>query len=133
MKKITRRQFIKRASLGIAGGIAALHAPFAIAQMRGGGMGGGGGTSVIDPPPGAGLKDPVVMPSVISYDATGKRIVTVELTAQQAPVEINGVQADLLTYNGPFPSSPGRTTCSGSISAIPCPRSGRISWGTTAA
>jgi FtsP/CotA-like multicopper oxidase with cupredoxin domain len=98
MKQLTRRQFMRYAS-GIAGGLVALKAPLASGQMMGGG-GGGGGTGVIDPPLGALFRDPVEMPNV----STIPGVVEVNLEARTAPVNVNGVMADLLTYNGYYPA-----------------------------
>ncbi len=107
MKKLSRREFLKRAALGAAGGYLALNAPLASAQMMGGGgggMGGGGmggsGTSVIDPPPGAAFADPVEMRNF----STVPGIVEVDLEAKPAWVNVNGTMANLLTYNGSFPA-----------------------------
>ncbi len=103
MKKISRREFMKYAS-GVAGGLVAMQSPLAIAQMSGGGGGGGmgGGAGVIDPPPGAAFADPVIMPSAITTE-NGRRVVTVNLTAERSAVDVNGVTANLLTYNGHLP------------------------------
>jgi FtsP/CotA-like multicopper oxidase with cupredoxin domain len=84
----------------------------AVARM-GGGMGGGGGGmggccgggmggGTIDPPAGAAFADPVEMPD---QDAD-PNIVQVSLTPRVAPVRVNGVTANLFTYDGYFP---GRT------------------------
>ena len=99
MKKITRREFIKYASLGVAGGYVALKAPALNAQMIGGG-GRGGGTSVIDPPPGELFKDPVLMPNI----SITPGIVEVNMEAMPASVNVNGTIANLLTYNGAYPA-----------------------------
>jgi len=63
----------------------------------GGGMGGGGG--VIDPPMGALFKDPVVMPN----ESNVPGVVRVSLDVNQKAININGVNANLITYNGFFP------------------------------
>lgn len=65
----------------------------------GGCGGGGGGGSVIDPPPGQAFKDPVNLTDN-NLDAN---IVEVNLEAKPAVVNINGVQANPLTYNGYYP------------------------------
>jgi FtsP/CotA-like multicopper oxidase with cupredoxin domain len=51
---------------------------------------------VIDPPPGDFLEDPVEITSLSS-------VVDAELAVRLAPININGVTANLLTYNGHFP------------------------------
>ncbi len=68
----------------------------------GGGCGGGGGGSgggVIDPPIGQPFKDPAALvdqnPDPNVFEAT--------LEAKAATVNVNGVSANLLTYNGAYP------------------------------
>ena len=103
MKKLTRREFIKRLSLGAAGAYVALNAPKSSAQMMGNGTSGGGlggGTSVIDPPPGAAFADPPEMGNF----STIPGIVEVDLEARPAWVNVNGTLANLLTYNGSYPA-----------------------------
>jgi FtsP/CotA-like multicopper oxidase with cupredoxin domain len=101
MKRFTRREFLKNASLGLAGAAIGLAAAPSLAQMTGGGGGGmGGGTGVIDPPPGALFKDPVEMTNF----STVPGVVEVDLTAQPAWINVNGTLANLLTYNGAYPS-----------------------------
>lgn len=90
-KGFDRRDFLKLTSMGLAGGYLTLKSRNALAQM-------GGGGGVIDPPPGALFKDPVVMPL-----ARSGSIVDVNLEARIAPVNINGITANLMTYNGYFP------------------------------
>src|SRR3990172_5740230 len=88
MKKITRREFFKRASIGIAGGYMALNAPLSSAGMMSGGMGGGGmsgGTSVIDPPLGAAFADPVEMQNFSSVPG----IVEVDVEAKASWINVN--------------------------------------------
>ncbi len=69
-------------------------------------MGGGGGcmmgctTTIIDPPRGAAFTDPVTMPNLSSTPG----IVEVNLEAKVAPININGVTANLQTYNGYYPA-----------------------------
>jgi len=103
MKRLTRREFFKRASLGVAGGYLVLKSPLSSAGMMPGGGGGGmggGGTSVIDPPPGAAFADPVEMPNL----STIPGIVEVNMEAMPATVNVNGTAANLLTYNGSYPA-----------------------------
>jgi FtsP/CotA-like multicopper oxidase with cupredoxin domain len=106
MKKLTRREFLKRISLGAAGATLGLAASPSLAQMMGGGgggMGGGGmsgGTSVIDPPPGAAFADPVEMRNF----STVPGIVEVDMEARPAWVNVNGTMANLLTYNDAYPA-----------------------------
>jgi len=65
----------------------------------GGGGGCGGGSTVIDSPPGQAFKDPVTLtdlnedPSIAEYN----------IEAKVSTVNINGVQASLMTYNGQYP------------------------------
>lgn len=96
--RLSRREFIALASVGMAG---VLVDP-AGAMMRGGmggcGMMGTGGTGIIDPPPGVSFKDPLEMPTVNSSQG----LVEVFLETKQAPVNVNGATAYLLTYNGAF-------------------------------
>jgi FtsP/CotA-like multicopper oxidase with cupredoxin domain len=67
----------------------------------GGGCGGGGGSgSVIDPPIGAALKD---IPTLTDEDPMAD-MVEVSLDAKIAPVNVNGVTANLFTYNGLSPA-----------------------------
>jgi FtsP/CotA-like multicopper oxidase with cupredoxin domain len=106
-KDLSRRDFIRLASLGLVGGYAALKTGPAQA-MGGGGMGGGmggggcgcgGGGGLIDPPIGAALRDPSLMP--MSNPAPG--VVECSVEARQAAINVNGVAAQLLTYNGSYP------------------------------
>lgn len=99
MKEITRRQFLKRVTVGAAGVSAGLAAGTSFAQMMGGG-GMGGGTSVINPPPGAAFADPAAMPNL--SDIPG--IVEVDMEAAPAWVNVNGINARLMTYNGAYPA-----------------------------
>ena len=65
----------------------------------GGGMGGGSGTSVIDPPAGAVFKDP----ANITDTNPDPNVVEVNLDVKKAMINVNGVMANLFTYNGQFP------------------------------
>lgn len=106
-KKVTRRDFIKLGTLGLAGGYVGLKAGNAVAGRMGGGGGGmggggggmggggGGGTTIIDPPRGASFVDPPVLSSVSGV---------FNLEAKMAPVNVNGTWANLLTYNGLYPA-----------------------------
>ncbi len=102
-RKISRRDFIKFTTLGIAGGYVSLNAAKSLARggggMGGGGMG-GGGASVIDPPPGAPFVDPVEATNVSSVPG----VVEVDLEAMVSPINVNGRVANLLTYNGYYPA-----------------------------
>lgn len=103
MKGISRREFIKAASAAAINSYIGLKTPLSSAGMMGGGGGmGRSGTSVIDPPPGAAFQDPVTMPATVTYEA-GRRVVAVDLIAKEEIININGVNARLLTYNGHFP------------------------------
>jgi FtsP/CotA-like multicopper oxidase with cupredoxin domain len=66
-------------------------------------MGGGMGTvstTTIDPPRGALFTDPVTMPNISTIPGT----VEVNLEAKIAPININGVTANLMAYNGVYPA-----------------------------
>ena len=100
-KGLDRRDFLKIASMGLAGGYFTLKSGAALAGRMGGGgggMGGGGGGGgmgggVIDPPPGALFADPVMMP-VERANGT----VTVNLEAAISQINVNGSPANLMTY-----------------------------------
>ena len=99
-----RREFLKFSSLALAGGYAGLKTTQAAAGMMGGGgggMGGGGtgGGGIIDPPVGGPFRDPPVLANLSQVPG----IVEVSLEAARAPAGVNGVTANLLTYNGLFP------------------------------
>ncbi|WP_432745941.1 multicopper oxidase family protein [Methylobacter sp. G7] len=87
----------------LLGLVSALLSTHAVAM---GGMGGGcmmGCTTtptVIDPPRGAAFQDPVTMPNI----STIPGIVEVNMEAKVAPININGVTANLMTYNGTYPA-----------------------------
>ncbi|MGE5699708.1 MAG: multicopper oxidase family protein [Deltaproteobacteria bacterium] len=105
-KGLNRREFLKYSSLALAGGYAGLSSAKAAAGMMGGGGGmggsggmGGGGGSVIDPPVGGPFRDIPVLQNMSQEQG----IVEVGLEAMRAPVGVNGVTANLLTYNGLFP------------------------------
>ncbi|HEY9205586.1 MAG TPA: multicopper oxidase family protein [Candidatus Methanoperedens sp.] len=98
--KLRRRDFVKY-SIAAAGFLATGKKAFG--QMMGGMMGGGmggGGTTIIDPPPGMAFTDPVVIPNLSSTPG----IVEVKLEAKASPVNVNGTDASLLTYNGHYPA-----------------------------
>jgi FtsP/CotA-like multicopper oxidase with cupredoxin domain len=90
-RNLNRREFMKLASLGLAGGYLGLKPDLSEAMMHGGGNG------VINPTPGDFLVDPV---EIISSSG----LVEAELGVKVAPININGVTANLLTYNGYFPA-----------------------------
>jgi len=101
--KLSKRDFLKLGSAALVAGVSGQRR--AGAQMGGGGrggMGGGGGTgtTVIDPPPGGPFMDPVQMQNMSSTPG----IVEVNLEALESPIAVNGVTANLLTYNGSFPA-----------------------------
>ncbi len=113
-----RREFLKKASLGLVGGYAALKNGSALAgMMGGGGMGGGGmggggggmgggGGGVIDPPMGASFTDPANMnltKSTEKINDVDRTVYTATLQAINSTININGVNAHLMTYNGYFP------------------------------
>lgn len=103
MKRLSRRDFLKYASLGVAGGYLGLKAsPTAAMHGSGGGGGGGmggGGTQIIDPPPGAPFMD---LPTATNVSADPS-VVEVSVEARAARINVNGTMADLLTYNGHYP------------------------------
>lgn len=102
MKNITRREFFKNAAIAAASGYMALKALPSLARMMGGGGGmGGGGTSVIDPPVGEVFRDPLILPN----KSMTQGVVEVDLEAMIAPVNVNGVMANLMTYNGYSPGA----------------------------
>jgi len=57
-------------------------------------------TTIIDPPRGAAFTDPVTMTNI----STTPGIVEVNLEAKVASINVNGVTANLLTYNGAYPA-----------------------------
>ena len=107
-KEISRRDFIKFTTIGLAGGYGLFKTTESLAGMGGGGMGGGGGgmggggggTSIIDPRPGAGFVDPAILPN----ESTLEGVVEVSLEATRVPINVNGTVANLLTYNGSYPA-----------------------------
>jgi FtsP/CotA-like multicopper oxidase with cupredoxin domain len=92
MKRFSRREFIRRLSLGAAGAYTTFNVPRSFAATP-------GGTEVIDPPVGALFKDPVEMASV----SRPRGAVEVNIEARPALVNINGTMANVLTYNGSWP------------------------------
>src|SRR3972149_11320613 len=90
---LNRRDFIKLASLGLAGGYLGVNPGLSEAMMR------PGENAVFDPPPGDLLEDPVEMPTL----STGDGIVEVNLDTKVSPININGTMVNLMTYNGYFP------------------------------
>jgi FtsP/CotA-like multicopper oxidase with cupredoxin domain len=101
MNGITRRQFLVGSAAAGAALTLPLVAPGARA-MGGGGVGGGGmggGVTVIDPPVGAALRQPPLAQNI----STDPAVVEVSIEAMQAPIDVNGRVANLLTYNGRFP------------------------------
>jgi FtsP/CotA-like multicopper oxidase with cupredoxin domain len=102
---ISRRDFIRASALAGAAVMIPAVAPVARAMgpggggMGGGGMGGGGGTTVIDPPVGTALGQP----ALIANESLDPGIVEVALEARRAAVDLNGVPANLITYNGASP------------------------------
>jgi len=67
--------------------------------MGGGGGGGGSGTTVIDPPAGTAFHDPAVALDTNS----SSDVVEVDLEVKMDQINVNGVMANLFTYNGQFP------------------------------
>jgi FtsP/CotA-like multicopper oxidase with cupredoxin domain len=103
--KIGRREFIRENTVCLAAGWATLAAANSWAGgsggMCGGGCGGGGGgTTIIDPPPGALFTDPAVFPN----ESAQAGVFEVSIEAKVAPINVNGVTANLLTYNGRYPA-----------------------------
>ncbi|SJM90988.1 multicopper oxidase family protein [Crenothrix polyspora] len=60
----------------------------------------GGSITTIDPPRGMAFKDPVAMANISKIPG----IVEVNLEAKIAPINVNGVTAKLMTYNGTYPA-----------------------------
>lgn len=86
----------------VLGMVSALFVPTNASAM--GGMGGCmmncTSTTVINPPLGTAFQDPVTMPNI----STTPGVVEVNLEAKIAPINVNGVTANLLTYNGAYPA-----------------------------
>lgn len=82
--------------------LAGLVSILATTQAAGMDMVGGmaGSPTIIDPPRGAAFRDPVTMPNI----STTPGIVEVNLEAKIAPINVNGVTAKLMTYNGTYPA-----------------------------
>lgn len=93
MKRITRREFIERLSLGAAGAYAALHAPAA------GGRASAGERIIPEAPVAAPFPE---LPEAVNESET-PGVARISLTARPAPVNIDGRMANLLVYNGSFP------------------------------
>lgn len=107
MRMLTRRELLKRTAAITAGLAFGVNGTALAGRGGGGGMGGGGGGGggggmgggVIDPPVGALFRDPPVLPNLSQVPG----VVEVSLDATIAPANINGVTAQLMTYNGLFP------------------------------
>ena len=84
----------------LAGLVSALVTTQAVGMGMGGCMMGCTTTTTIDPPRGAAFTDPVTMPN----SSTTPGIVEVNMEAKVAPININGVTANLMTYNGVYPA-----------------------------
>ena len=84
----------------LAGLVSALVTTQAIGMGMGGCMMGCTSTTIIDPPRGAAFTDPVTMANI----STTPGIVEVNLEAKVAPINVNGVTANLMTYNGTYPA-----------------------------
>ena len=92
--------------LSILSGISIEYAVAGHMGGGGGGMGGGGGggmggtgSTVIDPPMGGPFKDPVMLQDKDPADT----VFEADLEAKVSPVNVNGVTANLMTYNGYYP------------------------------
>jgi len=110
---LERRKFLKLAGMGLAAGGYILHSREGLAGMGGGGMGCGGGCGggmgggVIDPPPGVAFMDPVAMPltrSIETINGISRNVATAAVRAMVSQVSVNGVIANLMTYNGYYPA-----------------------------
>ena len=99
MQRLSRREFLKRLSLGAAGAYVTLHASPSFAKASAVRAKSEGAAS-IDPPIGALFKDPLEMPNL----STTPGVVEVRVEAKPALVNINGNMATLLTYNGSYPA-----------------------------
>jgi FtsP/CotA-like multicopper oxidase with cupredoxin domain len=100
MQKLSRREFLKRFSLGAAGAYVTLNASPSLAKVSAGKAKSEAATGIIDPPIGAPFKDPPEMQNL----STTPGIVEVNVEAKPAMVNINGTMARLLTYNGSCPA-----------------------------
>lgn len=80
--------------------LAGLLSLFAETQAIGMGMGMGDSSTIIDPPRGVAFRDPVTMTNISKTPG----IVEVNLEAKIAPINVNGVTAKLMTYNGTYPA-----------------------------
>ncbi len=102
MRRMTRRELLKRTAALTAGLILGAEGQ-ALAGRGGGGMGGGGGGGMgggsFDPPVGGSFRNPPVLPNLSQVPG----VVEVSLDAVVAPADVNGVTANLMTYNGLFP------------------------------
>ncbi len=98
-----RRDFIKAASSGLAGGYVTLKTAPALAARH---RRRRATATIIDPPAGDLLKDPVEITNISNTPG----LVEVDLEALIAPVNINGTTATLKTYNGLFPAPTIRVT-----------------------
>jgi len=101
-KKIGRREFIIMSSLGVTGGLVSPwgivgNVDAAMGRNRGGMM---GMEEIIDPPQGDLLIDP---PEAVDLSDT-LGIVEVALEAKISPLNINGTDTKLMTYNGSYPA-----------------------------
>ncbi|MEN6439666.1 MAG: multicopper oxidase family protein [Syntrophobacter sp.] len=109
---LERRRFLKLASMGLAAGGFILCSREGLAGMGGGmgcggGCGGGMGGGVIDPPPGATFMDPVAMPitrSIEPINGISRSVATANVRAMISQINVNGVTANLMTYNGYYPA-----------------------------
>ncbi|MHB1344761.1 MAG: multicopper oxidase family protein [Thermoleophilia bacterium] len=102
MRMLTRRELLKRTAAITAGLVIGVNETALAGSGGGGGGGGGGGMGgggVIDPPVGALFRDPPVLPNLSQVPG----VVEVSLDATIAPANVNGVTAQLMTYNGLFP------------------------------
>jgi FtsP/CotA-like multicopper oxidase with cupredoxin domain len=100
MQKLSRREFLKRFSIGAAGAYATLSASPSFAKASAGRTKAAGAADIVDPPVGALFKDPLEMPNL----STTPGVVEVSLEARPALVNVNGTMARLLTYNGGYPA-----------------------------
>lgn len=102
-KTLSRRDFIKYLSCSLSSGYITLKSANALARLGshhgGPGWGGGGESIIIDPPIGDLLQEPVEISTISSSPG----VIKVNLETTISLIDIRGIRANLMTYNGSFP------------------------------